>query len=77
MKDMEQKQYIYMDTEELRDLLVSIRRDIAKKIRILASDFRALTRLQNKQDKVEERLEELGGRISVVRSKAKDWEQEW
>ena len=76
MDGLEQQQYNHMDTEELQDLLVTIRHNIAKKIRHLAGDFRALTVLQNKQEKVQARLEELGGAIGSIKSKTGEWKEE-
>ena len=70
MNGMEQRQYTNMDIEELRDHLLSVERDIAKKIKILAGDFRALTRLQNRRDQIEERIAELGNRIGGTKGMA-------
>lgn len=65
-----------LDTEELRDLVLDLREQILKKIKKLSRDFRTINELQDKRDRAEDRLAELGGTISLVRSKAKDWEEE-
>jgi len=65
-----------LDTEELRDLVLDLREQILKKIKKMSRDFHMINELQDKRDRAEDRLAELGGRISIIRSKARDWEQE-
>jgi len=65
---MEQKQYIHMDINELEDLLTSICYEILKKVKKLERDFKRLMALQSRREKIEIRLEELGGTIGNVKS---------
>ena len=76
MKDEQKKyQYLYMSPAELEDTLTTLRHDILKRVRALERDFRALMALQARREKVEIRLEELGGSIGNLKSKSGSWKQ--
>ena len=65
-----------LDTEQLRDLVLDLREKILKKIKKMSHDFHTINELQDKRNRAEERLSELGGTIGSIRSKARDWEEE-
>ena len=66
--DQEQRQYLFMSPAELEDTLAALRHEILKKVRALERDFKRLMALQARREKIEIRLEELGGRIGSVKS---------
>lgn len=65
-----------LSKDELSDTLIETQQEIDKKIGILARDFRALSLLQEKQEKMKIRLTELGGTIGKLRSSAREWKEE-
>lgn len=75
-EEQQQKQYLYMDTEELKDLILELREKILMRIKKLSHDFHVINELQAKRDKAEERLAELGGNIGSIYSRRKDWGEE-
>lgn len=52
-----------MDRAELEDLLASIRFEILRVVKILGREYKNLMTWQEKRDRIETRLEELGMRI--------------
>ena len=49
-----------MSRDQLLDTLKSVRLEIDRRIKLLAGDFRALTLLQDRQEKIEIELEQKG-----------------
>jgi len=74
-EEHEQRQYLFMSPPELEDTLAALRHEILKKVKRLERGFKRLMALQSRREKIEIRLEELGGTIGSVKSKAKDWEE--
>lgn len=51
-----------LDKDELEDLLASVRYDILKHVKALSTQFRIVMELQERRERIEIRLEELGYR---------------
>lgn len=67
-EEHEQRQYLFMSPAELEDTLAALRHEILKKVKRLERDFKRLMALQSRREKIEIRLEELGGTIGSVKS---------
>ena len=61
-----------MSRDELLDNLTSVRVEIDRRIKLLAGDFRALTQLQDRQEKIETELEQKGMRLLNPAKKGED-----
>lgn len=61
--------------DELSDELAKIRYEILDSVKRLGREFKKLTGLQEKRDKIEIRLDEMGGHIGSVKSKAGNWRE--
>lgn len=66
--EQQQRQYLFMSPAELEDTLAALRDEILKKVKALERDFKKLMALQSRREKIEIRLEELGGTIGSVKS---------
>lgn len=67
-EEHEQRQYLFMSPAELENTLAALRHEILKKVKRLERDFKRLMALQSRREKIEIRLEELGGTIGSVKS---------